>query len=431
MKIAKSAYTDLGKKMTTKAILPLIDDEVSIEEGTQRSTFKLRSQPGDPDSPKYSLSVPILDDTASVRQALKWTLAVNKVMTGLNITAGDNKHPLVQELCTGSHLVAYNSGVNTHNAKRYATAVETAVNAAVQGEHEGEDAFMARLDNIRGAVPRPDINNADVTAGLNNILQEICPYKALEKQKRFMRRHMRKPADMTTRTYAANLIRINSDELTMLPPFQHGQSLSNDELIDIITYGIPKSWVRKMDEHDFDPFTKGIHELINFCERMESSENFERNELKVKAVSSSKKHKSTRNNPNKEKWCHYHESNTHDTKDCETLKKIKSSKSSGSKSDSKPPFKSKTWKRKSDDAKAHTKKELAAIGKKAAAKAIKAAQSECHAMAKRKTDSSDSEDSGSSDDENSVHIMEKMEAVDKQLADFNFDGDKDDGEVSC
>ena len=109
--------------------------------------------------------------------------------------------------------------------------------------------------------------------------------------------------------------------------------------------------------------------------------------------------------------------------ECETLKKIKSSKS-----DSKPPFKNKTWKRKSDDAKSHTKKELAAIGKKAAAKAIKKAKGELNAMAKRKNESSDSESSSGSEDDNSLHLMEKMEAIDKQLADFDFN---DDGEVSC
>ena len=430
MKIAKAAYTGLVQKSASTAILPLIDEDLSIDDSTKCSTFKLRSQPTDADSPKYSLTVPILDDTASVRQALKWTLAVAKVMTGLNITDGTNKHPLVQELCTGSHLVAYNSGVNTSRGKRWAQLKEAALNAEpARDEAGGEDeaAYWARLATARDNVAQPGINNADITAGLNHILTELCPYKALEKQKRFMRRHMRKPADMTTRTYAANLIRINSNELTMLPPFQTGQSLTNDELIDIITYGIPKSWTRKMDEHDFDPFTKGIHELINFCERMEASENFERAELKIKTPpSSSKKHKSHRNNPNKGKWCHYHEVDTHDTKDCETLKKLKNSKS-----DSKPSFKNKTWKRKSDDAKSHTKKELAAIGRKASAKAIKKAKGELNAMAKRKNESSDSESSSGSEDENSVHLMEKMDAVDKQLADFNFDGTKSDGEISC
>lgn len=37
-------------------------------------------------------------------------------------------------------------------------------------------------------------------------------------------------------------------------------------------YGLPKSWVRKMDEFDFDPDVSTMPELVNFCERMESAE---------------------------------------------------------------------------------------------------------------------------------------------------------------
>ena len=179
-----------------------------------------------------------------------------------------------------------------------------------------------------------------------------------------------------------------------------------------------------MDEHDFDPFASTINDILGFCERMESSEDFDKSsKAQVSEKKSSKKHKPSRNNPTKSKWCHYHEVDTHDTKDCETLKKLKSSKS-----DSKPAFKNKIWKRKSDDAKSNTKKELAAIGRKASAKAIKKAKGELNAMAKRKNESSNSE---SSSGENSVHLMEKMDAVNKQLANFNFDGHKSDGEISC
>ena len=435
MKIAKSTY-DFAQRTQTRAILPLTDDEVDGEH-LKTSTFKLRTTPTEPNSPKYSLTVPIIDDTVSVRQVLKWVVAVGKVTTGLNITTGTNKNPIIQELCSGSHLVAYNAGVSGNRNARWLALQDQAEQAeAPRNEAAGETqlAYEARITTARTGVGRPDINNADITVGLNNLIAEVCPYKALEKQKRFMRRYMRKPPGMTTRTYAANLLRINQDELVMLPPFTGAaQSLTPDELIDIVTYGIPKSWTRKMDEHDFDPITKGLSELINFCERMEAAEDFEQNANASKQASkpSSKKHKSHRNNPQKGKWCHYHEVDTHDTKDCETLKKLKASKSS--KSDSKPPFKNKTWKRKSDDAKSFTKKELAAIGKKAAAKAVKKAKGELHALAKRKSDSSDEDRSASSssEDENSVHLLEKMDAVDQQLAEFSFDGNKSDGEISC
>ena len=263
------------------------------------------------------------------------------------------------------------------------------------------------------------------------MVNELCPYKALEKQKRFMRRKMRKPANMTTRTYVNNLLRINTDELPQLPPFSPTQSLREDELIDIVTFGIPKSWVRKMDEHDFDPVVKGLAATIVFCERMESSEDFTPDadqKISTKKTSTSKKYKSDRKNsgPRHGKWCDYHEVNTHNTSERETLKKLKASRSSGN---DKPAHKNKTWKRKSDEAKTYSKKELAAIAKKASREAVKKATAECHAVAKRKSDSDD-DSSTSSESDKSVNMMEaQMAEVDQQLADFDFD--KVDNEVEC
>ena len=430
MKLSKSAYNDFQRQATPNAILPLIDDDVVTEDHTKTSTFKLRTNPADANSPKYTLTVPIIDETATVRQVLKWTMAVGKVTTGLNIADGANKHPIIQELCTGSRLVAYNAGVNGNVVTRW-LALQNAAELAepAQQAGEGNDVYTARLLNARNAIQRPAINNADIQNGLNNLVRESCPYKALEKQKRFMRRKMRKPPTMTTRTYVANLIRINDEELPMLPPFGANQSLTVDELVDIVTFGVPKSWTRKMDEHAFDPIAEGLAELINFCERMEAADDFDSHQdTKPAAKTSSKKHKSIRNNGGKHKrWCHYHEVDTHDTSECETLKRLK--KNQGS-SDSKPAYKNKTWKRKSDDAKSYSKKELAAIAKKASKEAVKKATAECNAVAKRKSDS-DSE-SDSSDDDASINMMEtKMAAVDAQLAEFNFDDAKSDGEISC
>ena len=119
MKLSKSAYNDFQRQATPNAILPLIDDDVVTEDHTKTSTFKLRTNPGDGNSPKYTLAVPIIDETATVRQVLKWTMAIGKVTTGLNIADGANKHPIIQELCTGSHLVAYNTGANAATAARW------------------------------------------------------------------------------------------------------------------------------------------------------------------------------------------------------------------------------------------------------------------------------------------------------------------------
>ena len=432
MKVAQSAFSNLDRQVQNAPILSLLDEEVDEEDKTKLRSFKLYTDPDNENSPKFLLNITVLDENASVRAAIKWRTAISKILAGLNVTDGAAKHPIIQELASGAPLQAYNTGTQAHRAKRHLQLLDDAAAAeGAQQQNETDEAFAARIQAARDAVQMPAINNTDVEIGLNSVMVEKCPYKALEKQKRFMRRKMRKPANLTTRAYVSNLIRINGEELPMLPPFGPNQGLSVDEIIDIVTYGIPKSWVRKMDEHDFDPLAKGVDQLVAFCERMEAAEEH-RNDPETKGTTSakkaSKKHKSTRNNG--KKWCDYHETNSHNTSECEVLKKLKASKG-----DSKPPFKNKTWKRKSDDAKSFTKKELNAIARKAGAAAIKKAQrksAECNAInAKRKSDSDESDSEESTDSNNSLNMIEKsLTEVDKQLAEFDFDANKSDGEIS-
>ena len=81
-----------------------------------------------------------------------------------------------------------------------------------------------------------------------------------------------------------------------------------------------------------------------------------------------------------DKWCDYHETHGHSTNECETLKKLKAYRSSGS--DSKPAYKNKTWKRKYEDAK--TLHQEGALLTKTSKAAVKLAfkKAECNAVGK-------------------------------------------------
>lgn len=439
---SKPAFDNFENKLRDKPILPLEDEEETEIDDTRSTTFKLRTIPADADSAKYAFKVPIVDGSTTPRQVLKWGNRMTKVFTGLGMDNPVDRNNLLKEMVSGASKTAYDNAVNASNGLRHLVLQRAAVQNLVRDNVNGgtAEAFVTRRQGVWDGIAKPQIDGSDVRAGIQAVIEQACPYKALEKQKRYMRRKMRKPSDMTTRTYVNHLLRINNEEIPNMPPFNgDNQKLAPDEIIDIVCYGIPRSWMKKMDEHDFDPFTANIQQLIAFCERMESSEDFEKgsNVKQAQPSKKTKKHKSTRNNGggSSGKWCHYHETDSHDTKECEVLKKLKASKSSGSGSDSKPPFKNKTWKRKSDDAKSYTKKELSAIVEKASKAAVKAAmksKKECNAVAKRKNDSSD-DDSASSDDCSINMLDQKMKDVDKALADFDFGNksdDKSDGEIS-
>ena len=122
---------------------------------------------------------------------------------------------------------------------------------------------------------------------LGDVLAALMPAKVTAKVKRQMRREMRKPVDMKVRAHSQNLIRINMDDIPVLPPFVQHQELSSDELLDILLHGMPCSWQNEMERQGFDPIKKGYFATIDFMENLEGLEQ------KKETSSSSKDKKAT------------------------------------------------------------------------------------------------------------------------------------------
>ena len=303
----------------------------------------------------------------------------------------------------------------------FANAKQAAYDAAIAN---GDDERTALAAKARVACPAPDL--ASLKFGFEAVIEYMSPHKVLAKQKRWMRRSMRKTQDMSVREYANRLITINNDELTELPPFDgNAQRLSDDEIIDILTSGIPKSWIREMDKQNFDPTEGTITEVLNFCERMESSEEgFEkvRNDQKTNGKGGNPKANGKPKLHNAgSKFCMLHGSNnTHDTEDCHIMKKTAESLKTGYKNKNdgqlKSGSKNQSWKRKADDGKKNTKNDLAAFVSKTIRK-------ELHAFnKKRKVDTNNDKPT---DDDQSVNNFELTD-VDLSKMDFSKDSDIDD-----
>jgi hypothetical protein len=156
---------------------------------------------------------------------------------------------------------------------------------------------------------------------------------------------------MSTCQYVNHMTRINTVELPFLPPFRgDAGKFTEDEFREIILFGLPNSWKKEMDKFDFDTFGKSVVELVEFCERMEVSDKTGRfggkenlNEVSKKKVKFDK-NKTKSHSSNGKQWCDYHETDTHSTKDCDVLKKLKASKfgTSGSSNPAKKQWKSKS-----------------------------------------------------------------------------------------
>ena len=56
-------------------------------------------------------------------------------------------------------------------------------------------------------------------------------------------------------TYVQHLLCINYKEVPKIEPTRANDSLGSDEIIDILLFGMPKSWQKEMSQQGFDPFT--------------------------------------------------------------------------------------------------------------------------------------------------------------------------------
>ena len=114
----------------------------------------------------------------------------------------------------------------------------------------------------------------------------------------------------------------------MLPPLHDAaQSLTEDEVIDILIYATPSSWQCEMEHQGFDPYVHDIVNAIDFAEQIEAAESKDQNSSPSKAhnnKSSFKKKSGYKSGRSPEKTgnsegfhCLHHGPNrTHDTNDC-------------------------------------------------------------------------------------------------------------------
>ena len=434
MKVTHSTVKGMerNERETNKVEIPpltLLPDEEDDDEknNTKTGSFKLKTDPADANSPKYSFTMAYADGTQSVRFHIQWVKNVKCVLTGMNVTTGMAQVLMIKQLCHGTIQTTFTESIEGQREDARIIRARAAMNNLVANAGETPVDFRARqaltyTQDLANPVDDPTTDMVDIA--LCAVITMVCPYKALEKQKRFMRRKMRKPNDMKVRSYVNHLHRVNFEEMPYLPPQGPNQSLPNDEIVDIVVYGLPKSWIREMDRQDFDPFRNtNIRTLVDFCERLESAEDFQgdstpkkTNHKDNKSHNKKQKHSYKGKAKDGDKWCDYHESNTHNTNECSVLKKLKIKTEGGAKGGSGNKTGNKSWTRKSYDAKSDSKKELNAIVKQVSKKVVNKVKKDLNKAAKRKAEHKDEESS-----DNSVNMMEQMRDIDDQLKEFNFD----------
>ena len=348
---------------SNKDLLPLVPEDPEELSTSNSLKFTLRSVPGDNDSPQYSVYIRTLMGTEDVRTLILWFRDCKRVLHGLNVNAFAEMKPIIDPMLQGTTGSIFAGHLADLKRERFEQRVMDAADDAA-----------AQLIHNTGVDHADNVADAQIEEGMKRMLRTLMPRKVLARAKRYMRRECRKPNDMKVKTYLQHLLRMNNQELPMLPPFREANKLAPDELIDILLFATPKSWQKEMERQGFDPMDdKEITDIVDFMENVESAENFDGTKVdnkKPAATSGSKKRKDRSDNGNGNsnlnrsggsKYCLVHGHCSHTSDDCKALKaeakRLKTSRESGDKVSLKDKSKNKTWKRSDDASKKDDKKD--------------------------------------------------------------------------
>ena len=289
MKVSQPSAST-GRKSFAHPPIPLERPTVKELKKQEYLTMKLRSDPADANSQTYDLTIQFFR-TGTPEEWLLFQRDLHWVLNGQNITTGPQKFTMTRRLITGDTLAVFNAAAQEHGNETNATFVQC----------------------------------------LKDVTTHLFPKRALAFQKRYMRRHLRKPRDMKTREFAARISELNQ-YLKQFPPFEDNQELDDDEIIDIVEHAIPRSWQDNIVLQGYDPDDSTLTDLVDFCERHEFIESSRNDSAKNKGNTSGDldKKPAARNNSSKSpnqsnrnkngKFCELHQTNGHSTDECKVVK---------------------------------------------------------------------------------------------------------------
>lgn len=363
------------------ALLPLVVDTPEYDK-TRVSSYRLLADPAVATSVKYDFAMNQFDGSEGLREMLNFLRNLKKLAkgSGLDDPATATNAPtlitMTQRMLHSSAAQAYDQGIAAHvivvtNAARHAAYQAHILGNATDARAPTATEKRAAMADYNAVAIQP-ANHACHEAGLQEMTKVLAPFRALARVKRYLRRQCRKPADMSIRSYVSHFMRINEEELELLPPFLTTNKLELSEMIEIWQYAIPSSWNRKMQEQGKDPVTMTMAAFIETTEFIESAEkDFEKVPRKEKSSSSSNKktkkksYSNSKDADSKSYYCTVHGKNsTHASADCKVLNSKDGDKKSFSKN--------KSWGRDADKAKYKSKKDFNAFVAKAVKKELNA-----------------------------------------------------------
>ena len=291
MKIAPTPLLEKKRAAAAEPPIPItrVKRDTKVAAG-DLVKFELKVHPDDDDSTlKYTKTVHRLSADSTPEETLLWSRDLKSVIDNQRTSTADGK------IATLSRIVR-------------------------------EDLWPVAEAKFAADGATEDLKSQGYTAAVNALITKIFPTKALNKQKSYMHRQLRKPMDMKVRPYIERVQLLNT-YLKEFPPFNSNQALPDDAVVEIAYHGLPRSWKDFLLMQGFDEQEGNIDNLLDISQRIETMEEWtESNKSSTGKRDRSVSEKSDKSPNKKQKtgfFCEYHGPNkSHGTKDCTAVKAI-------------------------------------------------------------------------------------------------------------
>ena len=154
-----------------------------------------------------------------------------KIIVGQDLTTGVTQFAMARRFLMGDTLAQFN--------KKLEELKEEAIKDAAEG-----------TTISTSSIETPD----NLKKCLEAVTKTVLPLKALQTQKQYMRRMLRKPQGMKICNYFRRYIELNN-YLEMFPPFKENQKMPIDEILEHAEFAIPSLWQRQFVPQGFNAVT--------------------------------------------------------------------------------------------------------------------------------------------------------------------------------
>ena len=102
---------------------------------------------------------------------------------------------------------------------------------------------------------------------MKDLISHLFPPKALQRQKRYLRRGLHRTCDTKIRDFIYCIDEM-VECLKKFPPFREVKRLPDDEILELVEFSLPEEWQKELIIQGFDSTNQGLTKLIDFLERI-------------------------------------------------------------------------------------------------------------------------------------------------------------------